>query len=166
MFLSVRCRCFCIVTHFFACKCLPIPDLGSSHDSLCSLSSCVASWLVSLACHGQPSSNRCLAGVAGYTWVAILHVWLGLTFKTTLLSANITSVAWLCIYHGVLPAPKAQAVSQLHTLHSRDSISAEHSQADVHGPAEMSSDAVQDLEGSTSHISQVSTSLLRSLWSL
>lgn len=63
----------------------------------------------------------CNAGVAGYTWVAVLHVWLGLSFKSTLLLANLTSVSWLCIYHGVLPTPKPQAVSQLHVLSSRGS---------------------------------------------
>lgn len=63
----------------------------------------------------------CCAGVAGYSYVAVLHVGLGLTFKTTLLLANTTSIAWLCIYYGVLPRPEAQAVSQLHTLSSRDS---------------------------------------------
>ena len=121
----------------------------------------MAAWLVAAACcHGHLSSNRCLAGVAGYTWVAILHVWLGLTFKTTLVLANITSVAWLCIYHGVLPAPKAQAVSQLHTLSSRNSsASAEHSQTDVHGPALVSNDNTQDLEGPKFNAGQVRTSL-------
>lgn len=59
------------------------------------------------------------AGVAGYTWVAVLHLWLGLTFRTTLLLANVTSVAWLFIYHKVLPPPNLEAVSQLHTLTSR-----------------------------------------------
>ena len=94
--------------------------------------------------------------------MATLHVWLGLTFKTTLLLANITSIAWLCIYHGVLPAPKAQAVSQLHTLNSRDSsASTEHSQTDVHGPAVVSRDAIQDLEGSKSNTAQVSSCLLQ-----
>ena len=62
-----------------------------------------------------------MAGVAGYTWVAILHLWWGLSFRTTLMLANITSVAWLFIYHAVLPPRKSEAVSQLHTLSSRSS---------------------------------------------
>lgn len=36
-----------------------------------------------------------------------------------LLLANVTSVAWLFIYHKVLPPPNLEAVSQLHTLTSR-----------------------------------------------
>ena len=59
------------------------------------------------------------AGVAGYTWVAVFHLWCGLSFRTTLLLANITSVAWLFIYNAVLPPPKLEAVSQLSTLSSR-----------------------------------------------
>lgn len=35
--------------------------------------------------------------------------------------ANITPVAWLFIYHAVLPPRKFEAVSQLHTLTSRSS---------------------------------------------
>lgn len=57
-----------------------------------------------------------MAGVAGYTWVAVLHLWWGASFRTTLMLANITSVAWLFIYHAVLPPRKQEAVSQLHTL--------------------------------------------------
>ena len=67
------------------------------------------------------SSRGCVAGVAGYTWVAILHLWWGLSFRTTLMLANITSMAWLFIYHAVLPPRKSEAVSQLHTLTSRSS---------------------------------------------
>ncbi|KAA6416471.1 MAG: golgi integral membrane protein [Trebouxia sp. A1-2] len=65
------------------------------------------------------SSGTGFAGVAGYTWVAVLHLWLGFTFRTTLLLANVTSVAWLFIYHKVLPPPNLEAISQLHTLTSR-----------------------------------------------
>ena len=61
---------------------------------------------------------RCAAGVAGYAWVAILHLWLGFSFKTTLMLANITSAAWLLIYYAVLPPPKPEAISQLHSLTS------------------------------------------------
>ncbi|KAL3159139.1 hypothetical protein ABBQ32_011133 [Trebouxia sp. C0010 RCD-2024] len=62
------------------------------------------------------SSGTGFAGVAGYTWVAVLHLWWGASFRTTLMLANITSVAWLFIYHAVLPPRKQEAVSQLHTL--------------------------------------------------
>lgn len=37
--------------------------------------------------------------------------------------ANVTSVAWLFIYHAVLPSRKPEAVSQLHTLVSSRSSS-------------------------------------------
>ena len=63
----------------------------------------------------------CDAGVAGYTWVATFHLWFGLSFRTTLLLANITAVAWLLIYKAVLPPPKLEAVSQLSTLSGRSS---------------------------------------------
>lgn len=66
------------------------------------------------------------AGVAGYTWVALLHVWLGLTFKTTLMLANIISISWLYVYHRVLPSPRAEAVSQLHAIGSGASADADH----------------------------------------
>ena len=37
--------------------------------------------------------------------MAILHAWLGLSFTTTLLAANVTSALWLACYLGLLPAP-------------------------------------------------------------
>ena len=66
--------------------------------------------------------RECMAGVAGYTWVAVLHLWWGFSFRTTLMLANITSVAWLFIYHAVLPPRKLEAVSQLHSLSSKSRI--------------------------------------------
>lgn len=74
----------------------------------------------------------CIAGVAGYTWVAILHLWLTFSFKTTLMLANITSVAWLVIYYTVLPPPKAEAASQLHSLTSSRSRSMAYPPHDQH----------------------------------
>ena len=62
-----------------------------------------------------------MTGVAGYTWVAVLHLWWGFSFKATLMLANITSVGWLFIYYAVLPSQQLEAVSQLHTLTSRNS---------------------------------------------
>lgn len=44
-----------------------------------------------------------VAGVAGYTWVGVLHVLLGFSFKVTLLAANATSVAWILAYYLLLP---------------------------------------------------------------
>ena len=46
-----------------------------------------------------------IAGVAGYTWVAIMHVLLGFSFKTTLNVANVTSIAWLLCYYFLLKPP-------------------------------------------------------------
>lgn len=63
--------------------------------------------------------------MAGYTWVAVLHLWLGFSFRTTLLLANVTPVAWLFIYHAVLPPPSLEAVSQLQTLTSRGNSASE-----------------------------------------
>jgi hypothetical protein len=39
------------------------------------------------------------AGIAGYTWVAVLHYWLGLSYTATLLLANVMPVAWLAVFH-------------------------------------------------------------------
>lgn len=44
------------------------------------------------------SSGTGFAGIAGYAWMVIMHSWLGLSFKTTLLSANIMPIAWLRIF--------------------------------------------------------------------
>ena len=83
------------------------------------------------------------AGVAGYTWVAGLHLWLGFSFRTTLLLANITPVAWLYIYHAVLPPPKLEAVSQLHKLTSRSTSASE-----LPGPAtDLNTDGAASLLG-------------------
>ena len=41
-------------------------------------------------------------GVAGYTWVAVMHTILGFSFPTTLMIANSTSVAWLLCYYMLL----------------------------------------------------------------
>jgi hypothetical protein len=35
------------------------------------------------------------AGVAGYAWVTVLHLWLGLRFDHVLLAANASAIAWL-----------------------------------------------------------------------
>jgi hypothetical protein len=43
------------------------------------------------------------AGVAGYAWVAILHNWLGLSFSSTLLLANLLVGLWLATYLCLLP---------------------------------------------------------------
>ena len=49
----------------------------------------------------------CIAGVAGYTWVGVLHTLLGFSFRTTLLAANATSAAWLLAFHLLLKQPAA-----------------------------------------------------------
>ena len=43
-----------------------------------------------------------ITGVAGYTWVGILHILLGFSFKTTLLIANTTALGWLAVYYILL----------------------------------------------------------------
>ena len=42
----------------------------------------------------------------GYTWVVALHVLGKLSFKTTLLLANVSSVSWLAVYFLMLEAPE------------------------------------------------------------
>ncbi|CAL5228292.1 g11397 [Coccomyxa viridis] len=48
------------------------------------------------------SSGTGFAGVAGYTWVGVMHTILGFSFATTLMIANATSVAWLLCYYLLL----------------------------------------------------------------
>ncbi|GAB4818577.1 hypothetical protein N2152v2_005623 [Parachlorella kessleri] len=48
------------------------------------------------------SSGTGFAGVFGYSWVALLHVLGGLSFKVTLLAANATTVAFLAVYGSLL----------------------------------------------------------------
>ena len=56
---------------------------------------------------GSQAEQACphIAGVAGYTWVAVIHVLLGFSFKTTLNIANLTSIAWLLCYYFLLKPP-------------------------------------------------------------
>lgn len=49
--------------------------------------------------------TTCFAGVAGYTWVGVLHTLLGFSFRATLLAANATSAAWLLAFHLLLKQP-------------------------------------------------------------
>ena len=46
------------------------------------------------------------AGVFGYSWVVALHILASLSFQTTLLLANISSLAWLAVYFLVLQSPE------------------------------------------------------------
>ncbi|TMW65779.1 hypothetical protein Poli38472_008421 [Pythium oligandrum] len=48
------------------------------------------------------SSGTGLAGVGGYAWVAIFHLWLGLSFSTTLVLASIFPVLYVFIFTAVL----------------------------------------------------------------
>jgi battenin len=47
------------------------------------------------------SSGTGFAGVFGYLWVAALRAWLGLSFRATLLLANVTAAMWLAAYAGL-----------------------------------------------------------------
>lgn len=55
--------------------------------------------------HGAPICKSCFTGVAGYTWVGVLHTLLGFSFRATLLAANATSAAWLLAFHLLLKQP-------------------------------------------------------------
>lgn len=48
------------------------------------------------------------AGVFGYSWVAILHVLIGLSFQHTLLLANLSVIAWIACYYLLLESPEAK----------------------------------------------------------
>jgi battenin len=65
------------------------------------------------------SSGTGFAGVAGYAWVAALHVAAGWSLRATLLSANVTAAAWLAVYFGLLVPPEARA-RQLRELERAD----------------------------------------------
>lgn len=59
---------------------------GSSHASL-------TVWLC-ICC--------CCAGIMGYAWVAVLHYWLQLSYRTTLLIATIMPGIWLAVFHSLM----------------------------------------------------------------
>ncbi|KAK9918138.1 hypothetical protein WJX75_001533 [Coccomyxa subellipsoidea] len=71
------------------------------------------------------SSGTGFAGVAGYTWVGILHVLLGFSFKKTLLIANTTALGWLAVYY-ILLQPQTRSkrrtedVAATHRMHWRE----------------------------------------------
>ncbi|KAK9802021.1 hypothetical protein WJX73_002286 [Symbiochloris irregularis] len=56
------------------------------------------------------SSGTGAAGVFGYSWVALLHTWGGMSLSATLLLANSTCLAWLAILHFLLRPPKAPQI--------------------------------------------------------
>lgn len=56
------------------------------------------------------SSGTGFAGVAGYAWVAALHVWAGLSFRTTLLAGNVLAGAWLATFFLLLRPPPPRPV--------------------------------------------------------
>lgn len=70
--------------------------------------------------------------------------------------ANVTSLSWLCVYHGVLPKPKAQAASQLQTFDSN--ATADIDQTAQH-EGDLSADP-QDPERLQTHTAQVTSTVL------
>ena len=52
---------------------------------------------------------RRAAGVFGFSWVAILHYIVGLSFTNTLLLANFTTIAWLLTFHLLLQVASPHA---------------------------------------------------------
>lgn len=46
------------------------------------------------------------AGVFGYAWVTVLHLWLGVSFRATLLAANGFTAGWLAVYYLLLRPPR------------------------------------------------------------
>lgn len=51
------------------------------------------------------SSGTGFAGIFGYAWVFFLKFALGLSFRATLVAANLLAVAWLCVYFWLLSDP-------------------------------------------------------------
>jgi len=53
-----------------------------------------------------PRSKTRPAGVFGYSWVGALHILGGLSFRNTLLLANLSALAWLGVYFYMLESPE------------------------------------------------------------
>lgn len=51
------------------------------------------------------SSGTGFAGIFGYAWVALLHVYAGLSFRTTLLWALMLPIVWLVCYFKMVKVP-------------------------------------------------------------
>ena len=52
-------------------------------------------WIDVLGLKAIVMTSTGFAGVFGYAWVTVLHLWLGLRFDHVLLAANASAVAWL-----------------------------------------------------------------------
>lgn len=86
---------------------------GMMEASFLAMSSFYSSPVRCLTCW---SSGTGLAGVAGYAWVAILHIWGGLSFQTTLELACIFPVLYVLVFLFVLDRshlPSARACNYL-----------------------------------------------------
>lgn len=46
------------------------------------------------------------AGVFGYAWVTVLHLWLRVSFRATLVAANGMVAGWLAVYLLLLRPPR------------------------------------------------------------
>ena len=66
-----------------------------------------------------------IVGVFGYSWVVILHVLCGLSFKGTLLLANISSIAWLAVYFLMLESPEKKQLASRALLKTTSGVSTE-----------------------------------------
>ena len=51
------------------------------------------------------SSGTGFAGVFGYGWMTVLHVWAGMSFRATILLAWSLVIGWLGVFFYLLPAP-------------------------------------------------------------
>ena len=67
------------------------------------------------------SSGTGFAGVFGYMWVAVLHVMLGFSFKTTLLLALVLPMCWILVYFVLLESPDGRR-RELKALFTSDSV--------------------------------------------
>ncbi|KAF4031225.1 CLN3 protein [Phytophthora infestans] len=76
---------------------------GMMEATFLAMSSFYASPVRCLTCW---SSGTGLAGVGGYAWVAILHIWGGLSFQTTLELASVFPVLYLVVFLFLLDTSK------------------------------------------------------------
>ena len=82
-------------------------------------------------------ANPAPAGVFGYSWVGALHILGGLSFRNTLLLANISSLAWLGVYFYMLESPEKKERA------ARNAAKAASNRMELATPSPISSPATQ-----------------------
>jgi len=71
------------------------------------------------------SSGTGFAGVFGYAWVTVLHVWIGMSFCATILLAWSLVIGWLGVFFFLLPAPPPLSESSVNSTNTKRGETAE-----------------------------------------